>query len=68
MIQSFDVFILLIFVPVQWRITVLWLRAARRRSAVWLPATRRAVFLIDALLAVGWLLDFIPALGGPVIG
>ncbi len=67
MIQSFDVFILLIFVPVQWRITLLWLRAARRRAGSWAIALRRAIFLLDALLAIGWLLDLIPALGGPVV-
>jgi predicted MPP superfamily phosphohydrolase len=67
LIQSFDVFILLIFVPVQWHITVLWLRAARRRAGLRATALRRATFLLDALLGIGWLLDFIPALGGPVI-
>lgn len=67
MIQSFDVFVLLIFVPVQWRITVLWLRAARRLSARWAAIARRAVFLIDALLAIGWVLDLVPALGGPIV-
>jgi uncharacterized protein len=67
LIQSFDVFILLIFVPVQWRITVLWLHAARRRAGAWTAALCRAIFLFDALLGIGWLLDFIPAMGGPVV-
>jgi predicted MPP superfamily phosphohydrolase len=67
LIQAFDVFILLIFVPVQWRITKLWLRAARRRSGGWSTAWVRAVFVLDALLATGWLLDFLPAVGAPVI-
>jgi predicted MPP superfamily phosphohydrolase len=57
--QSFDVVVLLIFVPVQWRITVLWLRAARR-----LPALRGVVLLFNGLMAAGWLLAFIPAIGG----
>jgi len=69
LIQSFDVFILLILVPVQWRITVLWLRAAGRRTGRAAGAVRGAVFLFDALLASGWLLDFLPAMGGqPVPG
>jgi predicted MPP superfamily phosphohydrolase len=67
LIQSFDVFVLLIFVPVQWRITVLWLRAARRLSATRASTARSAVFLIDTLLLIGWVLDLIPALGGPVV-
>jgi predicted MPP superfamily phosphohydrolase len=67
LIQSFDVFVLLIFVPVQWRITVLWLRALRRRSAPWATILRRGILLLDALLAVGWVLDFIPAMGGPIL-
>lgn len=67
MIQSFDVFILLIFVPVQWRITVLWLRAARRRAGRWAAALCRATFLFNTLLGIGWLLDFSPAMGGPVV-
>jgi len=62
LIQSLDAIILLIFIPVQWRITVLWLRAARGRSLV-----RGAIFGFDGLLAVGWLLDFIPTAGGPVL-
>ena len=67
MIQPFDVFTLLIFVPVQWRFTVLWLRVAQRRSGSRASAARRAVFLLDGLLAIGWLLDFIPAMGGPIL-
>jgi predicted MPP superfamily phosphohydrolase len=67
LIQSFDVFVLLILVPVQWRITVLWLRAARRLPDTRATAVRIAVFLVDALLAIGWLLDLVPALDGPVL-
>jgi hypothetical protein len=63
----FDFLVFLIFIPVQWRFTVLWLRAAGRRSAPSNAVARRAVLLLDALLALGWLLDFIPALGGPVV-
>jgi predicted MPP superfamily phosphohydrolase len=63
--QSFDFFILLIFVPVQWRITMLWLRAARRSGQA--AALLCAVFLFDALVAAGWVLDFIPTMGGPLV-
>jgi predicted MPP superfamily phosphohydrolase len=62
----FDIIVFLIFVPVQLRFTVLWLRAAARRRAPWSTIARRAVFLLDALLAIGWFLNFVPALGGPV--
>lgn len=68
MIQSLDVIALLIFLPVQWRITVLLLRAARRRfSGAWAAAARRAVFVLDAVLALGGLLDFVAAMGGPLV-
>jgi len=50
-----------------WRITVLWLRAARRHAGGWATAVCLATLLFDALLAIGWLLDFIPAMGGPVV-
>lgn len=63
----FDFLVFLIFISVQWRLTVLWLRSAGRRSAPWNSLIRRAVLLLDVLLALGWLLDFIPALGGPVV-
>jgi uncharacterized protein len=62
LIQPLDVAILLIFVPVQWRITMLWLRAAQQRSTRWL-----AVVAFNTLFAAGWVLKLIPALGGPVL-
>jgi len=63
----FDIIVFLIFVPVQLRFTVLWLRAAGRRRAPWNTIARRGVLLLDALLAIGWILDFVPAFGGPVL-
>ncbi|MEI9975501.1 MAG: hypothetical protein WDO73_27590 [Ignavibacteriota bacterium] len=61
MIQPLDVTILLIIALVQWRVTVLLLRPLRRDSA-W----RYAVLSLNVLVAVGWLLKLIPAIGGPV--
>lgn len=60
MIHSSDVIVLLIYIVIQWRVTVLWLRAARSNRTL-----RVAVFALDALLAAGWLLNFLPAVGGP---
>jgi len=57
--QIFDIVTLLIFIPIQWRVTVLWLRMARQRS---LPLG--AIVLLDTLFAIGWLLDFIPSVDG----
>jgi predicted MPP superfamily phosphohydrolase len=62
--QSFDVCVFLIFIPVQWRITMLWLRAADRRSAQRAIAPKWAVLALNTLLAFGWALDFIPGEGG----
>jgi len=61
LIQPVDVFVLLILALVQWRVTVLGLRAARRHSA------RAAVYYFNAIFALGWVLKLIPALGGPVL-
>ena len=61
MISPIDLAILLIIGLVQWRITVLWLRALRPRSP-W----RFASFALNAVFAAGWLLKLIPAMGGPV--
>jgi predicted MPP superfamily phosphohydrolase len=66
LIQILDTITLLIFLPVQWRITVLWLRMARRRAGTATPWVRTIV-LVDAVLALGWLLEFIPAVGGPLL-
>jgi len=63
----FDIIVFLIFVPVQLRLSVLWMRAARGRPAPWNTLARRGVLWLDALLAIGWILDFIPAFGGPVL-
>ena len=64
MSQSFDVCVFLIFVPVQWWITVLWLRAADRRSARRAIALKWAVLALNTLLAFGWALDFVHGEGG----
>jgi len=61
LIQPFDVLELLIFLTVQWRITTLWLRAARRRTALWATILAGAVYLFDALMVLGWLLDIKPS-------
>jgi len=61
----FDIIVFLIFVPVQLRFTMLWLRAAARRRPPWNTIARRAVLLLDAIVAIGWFVDFVPALGGP---
>ena len=67
MIQSVDAFALLIFVLVQWRITVLWLRFAREHFSGRAAATARyGIFLFDALWALGGLLDLLPAFDGPL--
>ncbi len=60
MIQPLDVVILLIIGLVQWRITVLCLRSRR----LWM---RRSVFAFDGVLALGWILKLIPAVGGPTL-
>jgi predicted MPP superfamily phosphohydrolase len=68
LVQSTDVIALLIFVPVQWRITVLWLRFARRRfSGPALVAARAGIVLLDAAVALGWLLDLLTFLGHPPV-
>jgi hypothetical protein len=68
LIQSVDLFALLIFVLVQCRITVLWLRFSRRRftgrAAV---AARAGIVLLDALVVLGWVLDLLPVLGLPLV-
>jgi predicted MPP superfamily phosphohydrolase len=61
-IQPIDLAILLIIGLVQWRITVLWLRALQPHSA-W----RFAIFTLDAIFAAGWLLKLVPAMGGPTV-
>ena len=67
MIHSLDFITLFIIVPVQWHITVLWLNLARRRSGSAGALARRAVMLLNVVLAIGWLLNFIPAAGGPLL-
>ena len=67
MVQSTDVIALLTFVAVQWRITVLWLRFARRRSGPAAMAARAGIVLLDAAVAFGWLLDVMTFLGHPPI-
>jgi uncharacterized protein len=62
LIQPLDFAILLLFVPVQWRVTTLWLRAAPPRSTRWL-----SVVALNTLFAVGWVLKLIPTMGGPVL-
>jgi len=62
--HTFDVCVFLIFIPVQWWITVLWLRAADRRSGRRAIAMKWAVLPLNTLLAFGWALDFIPGEGG----
>ena len=64
MSQSFDVCVFLIFIAVQWRITILWLRAAERRPVPWATAIKWGVLLLNTVLAFGWALDFIPGEGG----
>ncbi|HEX3743053.1 MAG TPA: metallophosphoesterase [Bryobacteraceae bacterium] len=61
----FDFFAFLIFIPVQWRITVLWLRAAGRLPGQWKSAALAGVAVLNVLLAAGWALDFVAATGGP---
>ncbi|MBZ5727095.1 MAG: metallophosphoesterase [Acidobacteriia bacterium] len=72
MIPSLDLVALVIFVFVQWRITVMWLRLAGRRfSGRTRTAARYAVFLLDILLAEGYAFDFVallvrrPVVAGP---
>jgi hypothetical protein len=68
LIQSVDVVALLIFVLVQWRITVLWLRFARRRfSGRAAAAARGGIVLLDGLVALGWLLDLCTIMGHPPV-
>jgi hypothetical protein len=59
-LQPLDVVVLLIIVLVQWRITVLLLRAPQ-------AVVRYGVVVLNAVLACGWLLKFIPAIGGPLV-
>lgn len=59
---SLDLATLLILIPVEWRLTVLWFRAAGGRTAL-----RRAIVALNVLFAAGWLLDFIPTAGGPLV-
>jgi hypothetical protein len=67
LVQSTDVIALLIFVAVQWRITVLWLRFARRFSAPAAMAARAGIVLLDAAVALGWLFDLLTFLGHPPV-
>jgi len=68
LVQSTDVVALLIFVAVQWRITVLWLRFARQRfSGPAAIAARAGIVALDAAVAFGWLLDLLTFLGHPPI-
>ena len=67
MIQPLDAITHLIFVPVQWRITTLWLRLARQRFGTGGTAARGAILLFNSLLGLGWLFGFVPAVGGPYI-
>lgn len=58
MIPSLDFVALIIFVLAQWRITVIWLRLARRRSGRARIAAFSAIFALDALLASGYAFNF----------
>ena len=59
--QLLDVVTLLVFIPIQCRVTVLGLRMARQR-----PLLVRAIVLLNILFAIGWVLDFVPAVDGPL--
>ena len=67
MISILDAVTLLIFLPVQWRVTVLWLRMAKRQSGDAAMYLRRVLVLGNAILALGWLFSIVPAFGGPLI-
>src|SRR5437879_6467380 len=57
--QSIDGLLFAVFIPVQWRITVLLLRASRRRlSGTVLNLAYGAIFLFDAVVAVGYSFTF----------
>ena len=59
-LTSFERVLIFVFVLVQWRITWLWLRAARRRfSGRALTAARTTAFLFDVLLVVGYLFTWL---------
>jgi predicted MPP superfamily phosphohydrolase len=58
-LQPLDILILIIIVLVQWRITTL---VVRSRS---MP--RWAILTWNCALGVGWVLKFIPAIGGPYL-
>lgn len=55
----FDFLVLIVFVPVQWRVTVLLLGSARKHwSGGRLRAAQTAIFAADAVLLTGYLLSF----------
>ena len=59
MIYSLDFFVTATVVLVQWRVTALLLRAARKRfSGSRLGTARSAVFLLDLVLAVGFAVSY----------
>ncbi len=72
MIYSLDTLVSTAFVLVQWRVTVLLLRAARKRwSFASLAAARCLIFLLDLVLALGFTVshsEVISALGLPARG
>jgi uncharacterized protein len=58
-IYSLDLFVTTTFVLIQWRVTVLLLRAARKRfSGSRLGAARSAVLLLNVLLAIGYAVSY----------
>ncbi|HUI53968.1 MAG TPA: metallophosphoesterase [Bryobacteraceae bacterium] len=67
MIQSADSVALIVFILVQWRITVVWLRYANRRFAGNARlAARLAIFFLDLVVAAGCIADTASSLGHPV--
>jgi len=67
LVQSADSIALIVFILVQWRITIVWLRyAGRRFSGNARIAARLAILLLDLTVAAGCIADTLSSLGHPL--